>query len=203
MKKWIRCFGAVVLVVPFLLTANALVGAADHEFVGSKKCKKCHLKQHKSWAATKMAKAFDALKPGERAEQKTAAGLDPEKDYTKDAECKDYTKDAECIKCHVTGYGKAGGFVDIETTPDLAGVGCETCHGAGATYIQDQYMSLKNKEYKKEEIVAVGMTDQVGAEQCTGCHNSESPFVADDFVFDFEANKETGTHENFPLKYKH
>ena len=39
--------------------------------------------------------------------------------------------------------------------------------------------------------------------QCTACHNPKSPFVDDDFVFDFEANKDKGTHEKYPLKYQH
>lgn len=176
-----------------LLSGSSTIGG-DHPYTGSKKCKACHLKEWKSWAETKMAKSFDVLKPGERAEAKTGAGLDPDKDYT---------KDPTCLPCHTTGYGKDGGFVDIESTPDHAGVGCEMCHGAGGTYIQPQYMSLKNKEYKKAEIVAVGMVDTVSEAQCLTCHNSESPFVADDFVFDFEANKEKGTHEKFPLKYQH
>ena len=183
-----------LLVVVALLFAVPASYAEDHAFVGSKKCRKCHIKEHKSWAKTKMGMSFDVLKPGERAEQKTAAGLDATKDYT---------KDAECLPCHTVGYGKPGGFVDIETTPELAGVGCESCHGAGGTYIEDQYMSLKNKEYKRADIVAVGMTDQITAAVCEGCHNTKSPFVGDDYVFDFETKKDEGTHENFPLKYQH
>ena len=38
---------------------------------------------------------------------------------------------------------------------------------------------------------------------CTDCHNDESPFVAEGYVFDFAARKEQGTHAKFPLKYKH
>jgi len=166
----------------------------EHAFVGSKNCRKCHLKQAKSWAETAMAQAYEVLKPGARSEEKTAAGLDPDKDYT---------GDATCLPCHTTGFGKEGGFVDIDTTPELAGVGCEMCHGAGGTYTQDQLMSLKNKEYKKSEVVAAGLVAEVSETQCVACHNSESPFVADDFVFDFEANKDEGSHENFPLKYEH
>ena len=67
--------------------------AQEHAYVGSTKCKMCHLKEHKSWADTKMAQAFDVLKPGERAEAKTAAGLDPDQDYT---------TDTTCLPCHVT-----------------------------------------------------------------------------------------------------
>jgi hypothetical protein len=183
-----------LLVIGALLFAVPVSFADEHAYVGSNKCRKCHLKEYKSWAATKMATSFDLLKPGERAEQKKAAGLDPNKDYT---------ADAECLPCHTTGYGESSGFADIKSTPDLAGVGCETCHGAAETYIQDQYMSLKNKEYKREEVVAVGMVEQVTAEKCTMCHNDKSPFVDEGFVFDFEANKDKGAHEGFPLKYQH
>jgi cytochrome c553 len=183
--------GAVLLIaVPASRTEET-----GHEYVGSKNCKKCHIKEHKSWAATKMAKAYDSLKPGVAKEQKAAVGLDPDKDYT---------KDAECLSCHTTGYGKAGGFVDIATTPELAGVGCESCHGAGGTYVQDQYMSLKNKNYKREDIVAVGMVGEITAENCTTqCHNEKSPFAGDDYQFDFETMRQKDAHENFPLKYQH
>jgi hypothetical protein len=83
------------------------------------------------------------------------------------------------------------------------GVGCEMCHGPGGTYIQDGYMTLKNKEYKKADLVAVGMVGEITKAQCEVCHNTESPFVGDDYVFDFEQRKEEGTHEKFPLKYQH
>ena len=76
-------------------------------------------------------------------------------------------------------------------------------NGASGTYIQDGYMTLDNKEYKKADLVAVGMVDTVSAEQCVVCHNAESPFVEEGFVFDYEAKKDEGTHENHELKYAH
>jgi hypothetical protein len=103
----------------------------------------------------------------------------------------------------VTGYGKEGGFTSAADTPELAGVGCEMCHGPGGTYTQPQHMSLKNKEYKKADLVAVGMVGEVSDARCRTCHNTDSPFVGDDYVFDYEANKDKGTHEKFPLKYQH
>jgi len=184
----------VLIPVMAVLLLAPLSRAQEHAFVGTKNCKKCHLKQWKSWVETKMANSFDVLKPGERAEQKTAAGLDPQADYT---------TDATCLPCHTTGYGKEGGFVDVATTPELAGVGCEMCHGAGAAYTADDKMSLKNKEYKRSEVVAAGMVETITEAQCVHCHNTDSPFVGDDYVFDFETRKDEGTHEHFPLKYDH
>jgi hypothetical protein len=177
---------ALLIGVPF--------AAGEHAYVGTTNCRKCHLKEWKSWAETKMAKTFETLKPGVSAEAKAAAGLDPNKDYT---------ADPECLPCHTTGYGEEGGFVDVASTPEHLGVGCEMCHGPGGTYTKEEYMSLKNKEYKKADIVAVGMVDKITVEQCQVCHNSDSPFVGDDYVFDFDARKDEGTHEKFPLRYEH
>ena len=194
MKRSFVIATALVLLFAFFAVSTASAQEGEFEYIGSKGCKKCHLKQFKSWEQTTMATTFEKLRAGVDAEAKTGDGLDPDKDYT---------TDAECVACHVTGYGKPGGFVDEATTPDLVGVGCESCHGPGGTYVQDEYMSLKNKEYVKAEIVAVGMVDTVGEAQCLSCHNAESPFVEDGVVFDFEATKDEGTHEHFPMKYSH
>ena len=194
MRRSLTCFLSLLALALFVAAPSA--SGEEHAFVGSKNCKKCHIKEHKSWEQTKMAQVFETLKPGERADAKTAAGLDPNKDYT---------TDKTCLPCHTTGYGKKGGFVDLETTPELANVGCESCHGPGGTYTQDHLMSLKNKEYKRSEVVAAGMVEKVSEAQCTSCHNSESPFVGDDFKFDFEAQTavEGAVHEQIPLKYNH
>jgi mono/diheme cytochrome c family protein len=163
-------------------------------YVGSQKCKKCHIKQHKTWAETKMAKAFDILKPNVRAEEKKAAGLDP---------AKDYSADTTCLPCHTTGYGKPGGFVSLEETPELAGIGCEVCHGPGEGYLQDGFMTLKNKNYKLQDLVDVGLVVP-DASTCTGlCHNTNSPFFDEDESFDWDTRLSQGTHEHKPLKYEH
>ncbi|MCP4204306.1 MAG: hypothetical protein GY769_20525, partial [bacterium] len=116
-------FSPVHVALVALLTGlpASVAEEAEHAFVGTKKCKKCHLKEYKSWAETRMAKTFEVLGPGISAEAKVEAGLDP---------AEDYTTDATCLPCHTTGYNKEGGFVDLETTPELAGVSCEMCHGA-------------------------------------------------------------------------
>jgi hypothetical protein len=172
--------------------AQEKIDNLTYSYVGTKGCKKCHIKQYKSWVKTKMSKVYDLLKPGERAEAKKKAGMDPKKDYT---------KDSECLPCHTTGYNKPGGFVSFEETPELVGVSCEVCHGAGSEYTKKEYMSLKNKEYKLAEVLKVGLTSPPTGETCTSlCHNEKSPFFKS---FDFEKRKDDGTHKHFPLKYKH
>ena len=81
------------------------------EYVGTNKCRLCHLKEHKTWKVTKHAKNFDVLKGDE-------------------------VKNPDCLACHTTGYGLPGGFVSVETTPGLKGTGCEGCHGPGSEHIK-------------------------------------------------------------------
>lgn len=177
-----------------LVSFAAARAATEHAYIGQNACKKCHLKEYKSWAETKMAKSFELLRAGAAAEAKTKAGLDPKKDYT---------QDAKCVGCHTNGYGKKGGFVDEATTPTQAGVGCEMCHGAGGAYVADDKMSIKNKNYKLADLLPLGLIAKVGEAQCITCHNEKSPFHVKGEKFDFAARKDKGTHEKIPLKYSH
>jgi hypothetical protein len=179
------------------LTAGASVPALDDkfEYVGGKKCKKCHIKEHKSWEESKKAKTFEVLKPGQAAEAKTKAKLDP---------AKDYTKDAGCLACHTTGYGKPGGYAIPETADEkvlkeiekVQNVGCESCHGPGSEYIKVfEDIKKADRKYKAAELYAVGLT-KIEAAACTGCHNEKSPTYK---AFDFEKQKNDGSHELQPL----
>jgi len=87
-------------------------------------------------------------------------------------------------------------------TPALAGVGCESCHGPGGTYTQDGYMTLKNKEYKRSELVAVGMTVP-SAETCKRCHNANSPTGPGSIDYEAEGGLLQGTHEHIALRFNH
>jgi cytochrome c5 len=174
---------------------------SDATYVGNKTCKKCHLKQFKSWQKTKMAMSFEILKPDQRSEKKAAAELDPSKDYT---------TDPKCLKCHTVGFGAETGY-QIPAPDDkkaqrraakLAGVGCECCHGPGSEYIKlHKEIQKQSRPYKQEERGAAGL-NKIGPEVCEVCHNTESPFVGDDYKFDYEKRKEQGTHEHFPLKLR-
>ncbi len=196
--------GSALIAVAVLQTANTTFayGAGESPtYVGSKTCKKCHIKQHKSWAKTKMGQTFEVLKPGQRTEKKTEAKLDS---------AKDYTTDETCLKCHVVGFGTDSGYKipppddkkALRHAKKMMGVGCESCHGPGSEYVKlHKEIQDSKRKYKVEEMYAAGMTKS-SAEVCTKCHTTESPFVGEDHVFDYEKFKDEGTHERFPLQYR-
>jgi len=184
---------SLILGVGLALLA-ASVAAAPPSYVGAKKCRACHIKQFQSWEKTKMAHAFELLRPGAAAAAKKKANLEPQKDYT---------HDQKCVGCHTTGFGQPGGFVSLEQTPGLVGVQCESCHGPGSEYLKEGAMTLKNKEYKRAGLVKVGLVI-ISADTCTSsCHNTKSPFVSKDYVFDYAKRRSEGTHEHIALKYAH
>ncbi len=191
-----RTFWSRVVALTFgLFVALVARSAADSpSYVGAKKCRACHLKQFQTWEQTRMAKSFELLKAGAHADAKKKMKVDPQKDYT---------HDEKCLPCHTTGFGKPGGFVSLEKTPEMVGVQCESCHGPGGEYLKEGFMTLKNKEYKRAELVKAGLVIPDG-KTCTGlCHNSKSPFVTKDSIFNFEERKKKGTHEHIPLKFPH
>ena len=165
--------------------------AEEATYIGVEECMICHLPHYESWKGTRMSNAFELLKPGVRAEQKKKADLDPEADYT---------KDPFCLQCHTTGYGKTGGYVSEEETPELKGVQCEMCHGPGSIYAQ--MMLKKRGTYKREDYTAQGGLTFPSEENnvCVQkCHNERSPFITV-VDFDFENRKAIGTHRH-DLRY--
>ena len=136
--------------------ATPSAGGADtpYSYVGTNKCKRCHLAEHRSWKKTKMAQTLETLKPGNAVEVKKKYGLDP---------AKDYSTDQGCLNCHTTGYDHQGGYAipdpedkkAVRRAKKLAGVGCESCHGPGSAYI-DVFMDIfkSKRQYKVEELYA-------------------------------------------------
>ncbi len=124
-------------------------------------CRRCHLQEYRSWERTPHADALETLPEESRG-------------------------DANCVKCHTTGYGEPTGFTSVADTPNLAGVGCEACHGPGSLY--------KEKEVMESLDAAVAAGLNIPDEQtCVSCHNSESPTFPGEF--NYEEMKARGVHE--------
>ncbi|KPK02546.1 MAG: hypothetical protein AMK71_01975 [Nitrospira bacterium SG8_35_4] len=92
---------------------NAERPPAGTTYLGVSKCAECHEPYVESWTTTKHATAFASLKDVEKA------------------------GDPECIVCHAVGFGEKGGFYTIDTTPELANVQCEECHGLVTEHLND------------------------------------------------------------------
>lgn len=103
-------------------------------YVGAEKCAQCHQPFMENWRSTKHANAFASL---ERVGK---------------------TADPECIFCHSVGFGEKGGFYTIETTPTLANVQCESCHGLNREHIEDYTIPMK----------------RITEEKCLKCHTPEN-----------------------------
>ncbi|RJP75134.1 MAG: cytochrome C554 [Candidatus Abyssobacteria bacterium SURF_17] len=149
-----------------LLSAPA---AAEHNYVGVKGCKMCHMAadkgaQYKSWEASKHAKAYETL------------GTDQAKEVAKAKGIANPQEAAECLKCHVTGYGSDASMFESTYTKE-EGVGCESCHGAGKDYKNVTIM----KDVEKAKANGLIIPSE---EVCKKCHNEESPTFK---AFDYKA----------------
>jgi len=176
-------------------------GGEGAQYIGSKKCKMCHVEQYKSWETMKKAKAFELLLPGNAAEVKTKHNLDP---------AKDYSKDESCVKCHATGFGHDGGYFipdaadedAVKKAEKLADVGCECCHGPGSEYSELHKEIKKSKRtYKDDEMYAAGLV-KIEESTCTTCHNDTSPTYDASKPFDFAKMKDEGGHDHSALKQR-
>ena len=123
-----RLLPYVVTLVFALLCVHmkSVKGELLGDYIGAENCAKCHVEIAASWAKTPHAKAFESLKK----------------------EGKDTTPG--CMKCHSVAYGKDGGFIDMELTPELAGVQCESCHGPGLKHQDSEDPAHIIRNSKKE-----------------------------------------------------
>ena len=133
-------FGAPTQAKTMPVTAEGDLGffrvqGADPVFAGYSPCLDCHYEKFDAWAQTRHATALETLK---QAGQQT---------------------NAICLKCHTVGYGYAGGFKDEATTPHLAGVQCENCHGPATDHVRNP------ADKTKRPLV------ELSANVCGGCHN--------------------------------
>jgi mono/diheme cytochrome c family protein len=155
---WIK--GCCALSLAALVVSAALTGTGRTDsgrYIGSKACSECHELEYGNFKKyAKKAHSGDSVK--------IMMG--------------DLTKDelAECYGCHMTGFGKPGGFISFERTPEMAEAGCEVCHGPGYDHVE----SGGDPELIKRNL---------SLDDCAGCHNPER--VA---AFDFKPLLFGGAH---------
>lgn len=104
-------------------------------FAGNAKCMSCHSKAAKVWKGSAHSQALATL-------EKEGQGRDP-----------------DCVGCHVVGLSSTKGFVSRTKTPQLANVGCESCHGPGALH------AARPKTIRMPKV---------GQKSCMSCHDRDN-----------------------------
>ena len=160
---------------------DAPEAAVQGGYVGSRKCQSCHEESYRTWTQNRHSRAWDSLSTV----PPTADSADPPRDF-----------DPECISCHVVGWQHRenfpykGGFVDIEKTPHLANVGCESCHGPGSAHMAAE---VGDDEQLQENLRAAMRLGDRAEKLCQSCHDeNNSP------NFEFEKYYEIIEHTDNP-----
>jgi hypothetical protein len=145
-----------IIICLFICVCLFDAGIANSEILGDytgyMACQPCHEKVVAGWKTTRHANAFEDLKT-QGAEKQTIPG---------------------CFRCHVVGFERDGGYIDMELTPELKDIQCEVCHGPGRAHVE-------NGDPSK----IIGKPDE---KSCRVCHTE-----GQDKNFNF-AKKSTGLH---------
>ncbi len=103
--------------------------------VAPENCGECHKKEFSAWKKSAHARSWQSLKNKKK------------------------TKSLKCISCHVSGFGKKDGFINVNITSDMKNVSCTDCH-----YTQTDHLRKKNKKTVKT----------ISEKTCIRCHDNEN-----------------------------
>lgn len=134
----VKILSFVVLILAFVA---CFANADNSKYVGHEACKDCHEQEYEKF-----------MKYSKKAKSDKSVKIMSSK--LTDEEMRG------CYECHTTGYGKPGGFVSYEKTPNLGIAGCEVCHGPGSEHVDSGGDS---------SMIKVKMDEA----DCTTCHNEE------------------------------
>ncbi|MEW5756208.1 MAG: multiheme c-type cytochrome [Pseudomonadota bacterium] len=105
--------------------------AGTSPYASAQACKACHAPQFDKWTQTLHSQAFSKL-------EEVSKSFDP-----------------DCIGCHTVGFEQPGGYIDTLTTPALANVQCENCHGAGRAHVDSKGKEkMPNSGWPRERMCA-------------------------------------------------
>jgi hypothetical protein len=133
----IPCVAAISFLIIYVLFCHYGFCAGEEneaEYIGMEACKDCHPEHVESYSGWKYSKNFRILQ---------MRGKD---------------RDPDCLPCHTTGYGKPGGFKNLEETPHMKNIQCESCHGPASQHVEKP----KDKKYLSKMSVPKNI--------CTSCH---------------------------------
>lgn len=154
------------------LGLKRVLHTTGRKFAGSKSCADCHLAATEVYEKSTHAHAMETL----------ISKTNPPRQF-----------DPECISCHVTGWHPQqyfpfeSGFVGLQETPDLAGNGCENCHGPAAEHVAAENGEIEASDELLEKLRAqlrLEVVDNEGnmdgqvfgkvAQMCMECHDHDN-----------------------------
>lgn len=142
-------------------------------YVGAEVCRGCHSGIHNEWSGTAHARALATL-------ERIGNGSNP-----------------ICLACHTVAYGLADGYVSQRTTPHLANVQCESCHGPGAAHVADPAGA---PVFNPRQIAAMGSEEEqnaafarlVPSSRCGKCHTDAHHPTHDEWLLSKHAHSLEG-----------
>jgi hypothetical protein len=126
-------------------------------YVGSAKCKECHEAEYAIWEASPHPHAYETLV--HKAKRPTLRQYD-----------------GECVACHVVGFGNEGGFIDEQHSPQLEGVGCESCHGPASVHVaqhKDKKLRAILNPWKRSAKNPQDLANRI-SDMCQKCHDLDN-----------------------------
>lgn len=141
------------------------------EYVGAQTCGTCHTKAYAVWSNSRHSHAYESLATGgHRAKEGSYIAR---------------TFDAECLCCHTTGWDPQQawryrtGFVDLQSTPQLAGQQCENCHGPGSRHVELEQSWKQAGGAVTDELIASRKAMQLTKDAarttlCVKCHDVDN-----------------------------
>ena len=120
MIEWYNDYNEEVEDLFFIsLEARKAKRGKQNVYASEQACVTCHPTKHKAWVLSRHSHAYETLNRVNKA-------FDP-----------------ECLRCHVTGWGKDGGFISEVDTPKLKNVQCEVCHNPRLDHIKNPQRNLE------------------------------------------------------------
>jgi len=158
----------LLMVVTLCLAVGNAFAIDPTQTVGGDECIDCHTPEHEVWGETTHYKTYDELSASDSATE-IAEALEID-----DIEA----ADGICVDCHFTLVGET-----LEDAEPIAGISCESCHGAAAGWIDvhGQYVSgdaesesAAEKATRRKAAKDAGQIrpDQINliAQNCLNCH---------------------------------
>ena len=101
----------------------------------AERCKKCHTKEYAAWEKSAHARSWQSLVNDKK------------------------TKSLKCVSCHVSGFGRLEGFINVNITPAMKNVSCTDCH-----YTAENHFKKKDKN----------SVQKINRNTCIRCHDKEN-----------------------------